>query len=111
MLPGNATCAPAYPAAPGPGAFIAGGGLGPGVDQVEQLDASVTAGMFAGAVTQGRPVGESADINSPQRFVTRPSLADLVDPTQVGDDTAAEALPGRMYPAAFDDGENYGRLS
>ena len=87
------------PAAP---RFIAGGGYGPDTAQADALAASVHRGLFAGAVTQGRPVGESADVRSPQMFVNHPSLEQLLANTAVGDDTAAEALPGRVFPGAWD---------
>lgn len=102
MLPGNAPTIGYPPAAGAALPFIAGGGAGPDTDQAAQLAASVLTGLMAGAVPQGRPMGSSEDLPSPQRFTNHPRLIDAINTTAVGDDTAAEALPGRIFPGWWD---------
>ena len=76
----------------------------PGVDQAQLAGASLRAGLMAGAVGEGRGPGAHDDVPSPQPIHDRPSLAVALASTAVGDDTAAESLPGRLYPL-FSDGE------
>lgn len=102
-VPDNASMPSTYPVA-GPGAFDAGG-IDPGDGQLESANASLRVGIFNGAVTQGRPVGSDADVVSPQRFPLRQTLEQMLSSTAVGDDEAAESLPGRIYPTDFWDGE------
>lgn len=97
-LPGNA---PGNAGDYGPGPFIAAGHT-PGVDQAQLAGASFHVGLMAGAVSQGRVTGSDADVPSPQHFPTRPNQAMAVGQSSVGDDTAAEQLPGRVRPM-FDD--------
>ena len=98
-LPGNAACH----CADQPPAVALPGGHGPDVDQVALAAASAHVGLFAGAIAQGRDPGDPADVPSPQTIPTRPALRELLAQSAVGDDTAAEALPGRLFPL-FDDG-------
>jgi hypothetical protein len=99
-LPGNAGTPPVGAA----GQFLAGGrdAAGP---QADALTARARTGLFFGAVPQGRPIGSPVDLNSPQRFANRPSLEELLNATSIGDDSAAESLPGRIRPVSFGDGE------
>lgn len=100
-LPGNAaSSAGEY----GPPPFIAGG-MTPGVDQAALAGASFHTGLMAGAQGQWRQAGSSDDVPSPQTFRDRPSLADALASTSLGDETAAESLPGRLYPLGSGDGE------
>ena len=93
-LPGNA---PRYAGAYGPPAFIAGP-ITPGVDQAQLLAARSRSALMAGAVGEGRGAGAHDDGPNPQTFRDRPGLSELLASSAVGDDTAAEALPGRLYP-------------
>lgn len=105
-LPGNVTgTGPRY-AAPSD-AFIAGG-AGPGVPQASSARGSLARGILAGAVPQGRAPGATDDVPSPQRIVTAPGMAQLLASTNVGDDTAAQSLPGRIYPSSWDGEPGYG---
>jgi hypothetical protein len=99
-LPGNAGTPPLPP---GPG-FLAGG-RDASTPQAEALTARAKTALLYGAVPQGRPEGSPIDVNSPQRFPSRPSLGELINSTSIGDDSAAESLPGRIRPVAFGDGE------
>lgn len=97
-LPGNAAGIELPPLNEG---YIAGGDS-PGRDQLAHARGAFGAGLLAGAVPQGRPAGATDDVPSPQQFPDRPSLAELLAATDVGDDTATQQLPGRIYPAAWD---------
>lgn len=95
--------APNYPDLGHP--FYAGGGPGPSTDQAAQAAASAAIAAFADPVPQGRGPGDPGDYPTPQQVPVRPSLVDLINATAVGDDTAAESLPGRIQPPSSWDGE------
>lgn len=78
------------------------GGYAPNVDQAATARQALATGLLSDAVTQGRPPGDPVDVNSPQQFPARPSLETLLAATAIGDDSAAEALPGRIFPGAWD---------
>ena len=78
-------------------------GAGPDVDQANRSAASAWSSMMTDPVPMGRGPGDPVDVASPQQFVRRPTTAELVADTAVGDETATESLPGRIWPAIFDD--------
>lgn len=100
MLPGNAK--PPCIGQVARTAYYAGGGPDPGTAQGDASAGSFLTGLYAGAVALGRGIGDTGDHRTPQPMPTRPSLVDALESAAVGDDTAAEALPGRVYPSAWD---------
>ena len=80
--------------------------VGPETDQAATGARSFFTALFAGAVPEGRRPGVTVDRRAPQVFTKHPNI-DAIATSAVGDDTAAEALPGRLTPSAWDGEPGY----
>ena len=76
--------------------------MGPEVAQATAAGAAFASALVAGAIGCGRPPAATVDRRNPQVWNNRPNVMDAINTTAVGDETAREALPGRLTPSAWD---------
>ncbi|MGH9042670.1 MAG: hypothetical protein ACRDZ3_20840 [Acidimicrobiia bacterium] len=91
----------------GPGPDVPAVGALAEAGQYQRARAAFRTALLAAPVQDvtlsGRPARyTSADLRSPQHFVSHPEIRYAVDPTTVGLEVAMPHLPGRPTPAGWD---------